>query len=285
VDYGIVFVGASIAANMDLGNDVGGSSVSTANTITNWGGMVSGAISSYPSVTGSNACIYMNHQVGDNVSFNTVTSATNITTLATSGFLGILKAYTVGQPTGLTFTSNYNNNTVTLTNSGATTSQMTCIGMQGLTTLSTATFNCNNNNILNCAASGASITSSSMIGMLHSSAPGTFNITGNTIRGFTSAATTGGFIGIQQQTNGVVNALNINNNKIGDATAGAVTYSVANTATTSFTGIAVTSTGGSATCALSITGNDIRGIVHSVAGTGAHLYISNAATYSLPKHQ
>ncbi|MEI7726785.1 MAG: hypothetical protein WCK09_16870, partial [Bacteroidota bacterium] len=274
VDYGIVFVGSSAAVAMDNGNDVGGSSIATANTITNWGGLVSGAISSYVSVTGSNACIFMNHQINDNVSFNTITSATNITTLTTSQILGVLKNYSTGQPTGLTFTSNYNSNTVTLTNA-PTTSQMSGISMQGLTTLSTATFNCNNNNILNCANTGASATSSSMLGIFVSSAPGTFNINGNTIRGFTSTATSGGFVGVQQQTNGVVTALNINNNKIGDATAGAVTFSNATSGAVS--GIVVTSSGAASTCALVITGNDFRGIVHSIAGSSAHSYISNAS--------
>ena len=277
VDKGIVFVGSSTAAAMDSGNDVGGTSAGTGNTITNWGGLVSGAMSGYVSVTSSDTCIQMNDQVSDNVSFNTITSATNITTLTTTGFLGILKSQSF-QPTGLTFTSNYNSNTVTLTYA-PTTSQMTGIGLQGLTTLSTATFNCNNNTIINCAITGASATSAFMVGMLHSSAPGTFNINNNTIRGFTTTATTGGFIGIQQQTNGVVTALNMNSNHIGDATAGAVTLSAtANSGTV--TGLAVTSTGAAAGCALSINGNDFRGITHSAVGSGAHTYITWSHTAS-----
>ncbi len=273
VDYGIVFVGSNAAAAMDNGNDIGGTSLATANTITNWGGLVSGAISGYIGVTGSNAGIYMNHQINDNVSYNTLASATNITTITTQGFIGIFKAYATTQPTG-TITATYNNNTVTLTNNAPTTSPMTGMGLQGLTTLSTATFNCNNNLILNCAISGTP-TSATMIGMLHSSAPGTFNITNNTIRGFTSNATLGGFTGIQQQTNGVVTALNITNNKIGDNIAGAVTFN--NATSGAVTSIAVTLTGASATCATTITGNDIRGITHSVVGSSAHTYISNAA--------
>ncbi|MFC4262015.1 T9SS type A sorting domain-containing protein [Ferruginibacter yonginensis] len=274
VDYGIAFIGSSTAVAMDNGNDVGGNSLATGNTLTNWGGLVSGTISGFISLTGSNAGIFMNHQVSENVSFNTLISATNITTLTTTGFLGIFKSYSTGQPTGLTFTSNYNNNTVTLTNA-PTTSQMTCIGLQGLTALATATLNCNNNSIINCAVTGAGATSATMLGMLHSSAPGTFNINNNIVRGFTSTATTGSFAGIQQQTNGVVNNLNINNNSIGDATAGAVTFS--NTNTGASTGISVTATGATNTCAVSISNNDIRGIVHNVVGSGTQTYISNAA--------
>jgi hypothetical protein len=276
VNYGISFVGSGTAIAMDSDNNIGGNSLATANTITNWGGNISGAVSGYPSVTSSNACIYMNHQINDNVSYNTVVSATNITTLTTTGFLGIFKTYSAGQPTGHTFTSNYNSNTVTLTNA-PTTSQMTAIGMQNLTTLSTATFNCNNNSIINCSHTGGGVLAAPMIGMLHSSAPGTFNITGNTIRGFsTNTTTTGGFIGIQQQTNGVVNALNINNNNIGDATAGAVTFN--NTTTTAtVNGIVVTSTGAATTCTVSIESNDFRGVTYITSGTGAHTYISYVA--------
>ena len=276
VNDGIVFVGSSTAAAMDNGNDVGGSSAGTGNTITNWGGIVSGAISSYPSVSASNSCIYMNHQINENVSYNTLTSATNITTITTQSFLGIFKTYSAGQPTG-TITANYNNNTITLTNTGATTSQMTCMAMQTLSTaLSTATFNCNNNNIINCTVSGASATSASILGMLHSSGAGTFNITGNTIRGFSTSATSGGFTGIQQQTTGVVTALNIDNNKLGDATAGFGTFTNATNSGT-VTGISVTSTGAAATCALSISSNDVRGIVHNTQGTGANTYINSPA--------
>jgi hypothetical protein len=278
VNFGIVFVGSSIAVAMDTGNDIGGSSSATANTITNWGGHVSGAPSIFVSVTSSSSGIHMVHQVGDNVSFNIVISAA-ITTLSTTGLIGIFKGYFVGQPTGHTFTSNYNNNSVTLTNA-PTTAQMTGIGMQGLTTLASATFNCNGNNIINCANTGASVGAATMIGMLHSSAPGTFNINGNTIRGFTTnTTTTGGFVGIQQQTNGVVNALNLNNNKIGDGIAGAITFNNT-TGAANVVGISVSATpttGAAPTCALSMTGNDFRGITYATSGSGAHTYIVNSA--------
>jgi len=276
VDKGIVFIGSAAAAAMDTGNDIGGASLSTANTITNWGGLVSGTMSAYVVVTAGSYCILMNCQVGDNVSFNTISSA-GITTLPALALSGIIKSQS-NQPTGLTFTSNYNSNAITLTNNAATTSQTTALQMIGLTTLATATYNCNNN-IVTCNLNG-SVTGALMIGILTSSAPGTLNITGNTIRGFSSTTTsTGSFIGITQQSNGVVTALNINNNKIGDATAGAMTFN--NTTTTAtVTGISVTATGAAATCALSISGNDFRGITYVTSGTGAHTYISNAATCS-----
>ena len=54
----------------------------------------------------------MNHQTGDNVSWNTLTSAAVSGTSVT--FRGIFKDYTTAAPAG-TFTSNITNNTVTMT--------------------------------------------------------------------------------------------------------------------------------------------------------------------------
>ncbi len=51
VNYGIIFIGAGTTiAAIDNGNDIGGSSASTGNTITNWGG--GSAPSGYVSLTG-----------------------------------------------------------------------------------------------------------------------------------------------------------------------------------------------------------------------------------------
>ena len=72
VNYGIVFIGA--ATVIDTGNDIGGSSSATGNTITNWGGNAN-ALSTYANLTGSSYCIFVNHQLNDNVSYNTITSA------------------------------------------------------------------------------------------------------------------------------------------------------------------------------------------------------------------
>ncbi len=203
-------------------------------------------------------------------------------------------------------------------------------------TLSTATININNNNILNCVISGAA-SSSSFIAIYNASSPGTLNINNNIIRGNTSTATTGGFSGIFNNS-AVVNTSNINNNKIGDAVSGAITFSAAtnagiygiinnaaaatatiNTNNNSIDGISAVTTGavlfitvgvvnavavninnnllGSATGslisfsgaqsiqilgifvtpttsgAINIQGNDFRGIVHTVTGSGGHDYI------------
>jgi hypothetical protein len=265
VNLGIALVGSSTAANMDAGNDVGGSTPGTGNSIVNWGGAA--PASSYVSVSGTSFGILMNHQTADNVSFNTLTSAAVSGTSVT--FRGILKDYTAGAPSG-TFTSTLNNNTITLS-SGFTSGTFEAIRSQGMTALATATININSNNVLNCVVSGAA-SSSAIVGIVNSSAPGSLNMNGNTVRGNTSTATTGGFTGMSN-SGAVVNSISMNGNHIGDATAGAITFSAATSG--SVTGIG--NTGGAATCALSMQSNDIRGIVHSVTGSSAHTYISNTA--------
>ena len=99
----------------------------------------SAAPGSYTSLTGSNYCIFVNQQINNNVSYNTITSAT-LTNANTTG--GILQNYSVASPTTGTITSTINNNTVTVTNnpSLATAGSIVGINNQGLTPLlSTAT--------------------------------------------------------------------------------------------------------------------------------------------------
>jgi hypothetical protein len=265
VNMGVAFIGTSAAANQDFGNDVGGTSTGTGNIISNWGGAA--AASGYVSNSLSSYCIYMNHQTADNVSYNTITSA------AVSGtsvaFRGIFKEYLVSAPTG-TFTTNITNNTVTMT-SGFTTGVFEAIRSQGMTALPAATININGNTILNCAVTGA-LSSSAIVGVVNSSVPGTLSLSNNVVRGTTSTATTGGFTGVQN-AGAVVNTINLNNNQIGNASGGAITFSAA----TSGAVYGVYNTSGASTAAISIGGNDIRGITHSVAGTSAHNYIYNSA--------
>ena len=220
VNMGITFIGSGIALNQDVGNDIGGSSIATGNTISNWGGIPG----SNTYVSNSGAChgIFINHQTGENVSYNTLASAT--ITSANLTLYGIYKAYNLTPPTG-TFSSAITNNTITLS---ATISAGTfeAIRSEGMSSLSTATMNINNNTILNCALSGLA-SNVAMACINNSSAPGTLNIINNVIRGNTSAATSGAgsFTGISN-SGLVVNAINITNNQIGNAVAGAMTFSL-----------------------------------------------------------
>ncbi|MFN8309527.1 MAG: hypothetical protein U0T73_06140 [Chitinophagales bacterium] len=265
VNAGIALLGSTTAAAMDAGNDVGGSSSATGNTFTNWGGQTAaGAFVGGLSV--STICIYSNHQTGENISNNTMTSFT-ITSGTDIQVRGILKRYTSTQPTG-TFTSNINNNTITLTTPFVT-NYPVAIGCQDITSLSTATININSN-ILKITQSGAA--TSPMYGIYNGSVVGTINMNLNQITGFTSAQTSGGYYGIQN-TGACITAININNNQIGNGTTGAVTF----TAGTSGGIKGIENTAGAATCALSISGNNFQGFTHSVGATGAYNFVINSA--------
>ena len=262
VNLGITFIGSNIAANMDAGNDIGGPSALTGNTITNWG--TAAATSSYVSNSGTIYGILMNHQTGENVSYNTITSATVSGTAV--AFRGILKAYTTTAPAG-TFTSTISNNTITMT-SGFTSGAFECIASTGMVALSTATLNINNNTLLNCSIVGAA-SSSAFVGIVNSSAPGTLSISNNVIQGTTSTATSGGFTGISN-TGAVTASVVMNGNQIGNSTGGAISFSASNSG--AFAGI--TNTGGVAP-SFSLSNNNFQGVIYNGGGSAAVTFINH----------
>jgi hypothetical protein len=71
VNEGIVIVGSTANANMNIGTDIGGSTSGTGNTISNYGS--TGSISSYTSVSGSVMGIYLNNNLNANISYNSIT--------------------------------------------------------------------------------------------------------------------------------------------------------------------------------------------------------------------
>lgn len=264
VNYGITFIGSGTPAQMDSGNDIGGSAAITGNTITNWGGLAQSA--TFVSNSATSYCIYLNHQTADNISYNTVSSAT--VTGTSVAFRGIFKDYASAAPTG-TFASTVTNNTVTL-KSAFTSGTFEAIRSQGMTSLPTATITISNNLILNCAITNGG--SSALLCIGNSSVPGTLNIENNVIRGNTSSATTGGFTGINN-SGAVTGMVNINNNQVGNATANAFTFSSG----TSGTIFGINNSGSSATAQVSITSNNFQGFVQSVTSTGSHTLILNSA--------
>ncbi len=262
VNMGICLIGAQDINYMDLGNDVGGNSLATGNTITNWGGLI--AASSYISSSGSCYGINLDNQKDENASYNTITSAA-VTGPAVS-IRGIFKEFN-NTPTG-TFTSNILSNTIFITygfTSGVTFDGITSRGIT--TALPGATININSNVLLNNSISAAS--APNFIGINCTSAAGVLNINSNIIRGTTSASTTSAFTGIYN-TGAVTTTLNINGNKIGDASGNAITYSAANNK--SLIGITVPTVG--ATASVSISSNNFQGFAQTVAGSGAHTYIN-----------
>ncbi len=266
VNMGIAFIGSGTGGNQDAGNDVGGSSAATGNTISNWGGAA--ALSNPVSNTGTSYCIFMNHQTSENVSYNTLTSATVSGTAVT--FRGIVKDYTATGPTG-TFTSTISNNTVTMS-SAFTSGTFQNIASAGPGTVGTVTINITNNNIINGSLTGAG-TTSTFVGILHSWACATLNISNNLIKGNTSTATGGGFTGIQN-SGAVTTAVNITNNQVGNSGGGPITFSVAGPGTTT---TAISNSNAAAGASVNITGNTIDGITVVNASTVQGISCSGGA--------
>ena len=291
INFGIVLIGSPTAANMDTGNDIGGNSNVTGNSFSNAGSSAS-ALSTYLSLTVNHYIIYSNHQVSDNISYNTITSAA-LTSIISEG--GIFKTYSVGQPAG-TFTSNITNNSITVTNSptAATGGTMFIINTGGITSyLPNVTFNINNNRVQNCDMGGNTASTQSFTGIFNNSAAGvvnindnlfvnnsisastskgntqvitnnsacgTLNVNNNIFRGFTntSLATTlteGYFISVFT-SGAVVNAININNNAFGDALGDLFTKTNADF----FFADIVEIYGGAPTSTLNVNGNFFKGI-------------------------
>jgi hypothetical protein len=262
VNMGIALIGCQDVNFMDTGNDVGGSSAATGNTITNWGGLVQ--TTSYASSTGTCYGINSDNQKDENISFNTITSAAVSGTTVT--MRGIFKDFN-NTPTG-TFTTTISNNTITITDN-FTSGTLELIRSQGIASaLGTATININANSLLNTVIGGASA-SISFVGITNTSQCGVLNINSNIIRGTTSTATTGGFTAINN-SGLVTTTVNINNNQIGNASGAAFTYSVASSGVIN----GITCPTVAATAAISISNNNFQGFNQTVAGSGAHNYIS-----------
>ena len=267
VNYAIVFLGSSTIAGMDTGNDIGGSSSATGNTISSFCTSSTTAPSGYVNLTGSNYAIFLNHNLNSNVSYNTITSASSA---LTNTLGGILQNFSVTTALGTTVASTIlNNNTVTLSRSAAGT--IIGVNNQGLTTSGSAsTIAMNNNQILNVSITVTG--TSAVTGVINLSVAGILNMNGNIIRGITSAASAGAITGVSN-SGAVITSINMDNNKCGDATAGFATFSAANSGSIAL----VSNTAGANTCTLSIQNNDIRGLVYSALSTAPHTYLTQSA--------
>ena len=263
VNMGIAFIGAGNPfggnAFADSGNDIGGTSITTGNTFTNWGGAA--AISGYVSNSFSSYCILLHNQISENVSFNSLTSASVV---PTTSFRGILREHSAAS-NGF-FTSNINNNSITMT-SGQTSGAFTCIDVKAITL--NMTINVNDNVIQNCAITG-STSSSSMIGIANQSHITSFSANRNIFINNISSSTTGGFYGIYNQGN-VTSSINMNNNQVGNNNGGAITFTDANSDYSIF----IYNTGGTETTTLNMNGNNFQGITYNVTSGANNIYLAN----------
>ncbi|MBK9464145.1 MAG: HYR domain-containing protein [Chitinophagaceae bacterium] len=213
INIGILVVGPTAAADHNDGLDIGGASLATGNTITNYG--TTGTFSSYANVSGTVNGILVRNTKSYNVSYNTITSSSGASGVTAGTLRGIYVVAASNQPTG-TFTNNINNNTLSIT-SHVVTGTVNGIIVESTTSSATSTTNINNNNFTTlthsiAAASGAN----TAISQLGSTTAGPLNhsISGNTFTNIT-ATTTGSFTFISNSwarpTSGTGN---INNNSI-----------------------------------------------------------------------
>ncbi|MFY9309114.1 MAG: PKD-like domain-containing protein [Bacteroidia bacterium] len=199
------------------------------------------------------------------VSGNTIgsTSTAHSITVGTSGttttgvckFIGINNSATGT----ISITGNTIQNCSAFGTSGSAFSGITNSGATGTLAIST-------NNII----SGTSTGTGAFMGISNSAAAATANINNNIIRSHAISGASAAFTGIENS--GVVTtAINIKDNQLGNSTGGLVMYTGANSGTLK----GISNTDGDVAALLTITGNDIRGITHSVAVSGDHIYIVN----------
>ena len=96
-------------------------------------------------------------------------------------------------------------------------------------------------------------------------------VTGNTLRGWNTSGTTTAVTGIitSGTMTGTTPSVNVNTNSLGTSSRDFMTYSFATSG--ALVGISCTNT---VATVHNVNGNDIRGIVHAVAGSSAHTYIT-----------
>jgi hypothetical protein len=185
VNMGIIVVGPTAAADANTGIDIGGSSSTTGNTISNFGTTVT--FSAYANVSGTLNGILVRNSNGFNISYNSITSSNGGIT-ATGTLRGIFIPAASNAPTG-TFVNSINNNTVALTH-GFTAGGIQGVTVEATTGTATSTQNINSNNF---TAFGSSVVTSGTITAISCAMPNLVtNINNNTFTNITSN-TTGSF--------------------------------------------------------------------------------------------
>ncbi len=178
-NMGIVIIGYNASSPFtlrDMGNDIGGSSMLTGNTIINYGG------------GGSNISdgIHVQYQDDLNISFNLINSNNG----TGANHAGALRGINLSASTSAN--ASVSNNTVTL-RPGGTTQAVTGIQNASGSTAASNTISINNNVIRNCTYTTA--TSGAFNGILNSGTPAFLNIVGNALTNCTLSGT-GAFTGI-----------------------------------------------------------------------------------------
>lgn len=189
------FASASPYTNSDTGNDVGGASALTGNTIINYGGG-QGALN--PA-----AAVFTQAQYNVNVSYNLINNNNG----QGIGHSGVLRGIYLGS--ALAASSAAGNNTLTIS-SGSTNQLVSVIeNLSGGGAAGTATVNISNNLIANCTNSTTAI----IYGIRNTGAtPSVLNISGNTFTNNTRSSATGAtyLINNDSPVPGLINMTNNN---------------------------------------------------------------------------
>ena len=203
-NYGIYATGFAAAnggttpADGDFGNDIGGASSSTGNTILNFGGGTGSTLAAAGGVV-------LNNQWGANISFNTLNnnngSGTNHASNSLRGIYG-----QAGTSANLTI----NNNNITINGGG----NIPCYGIDNAigNTPASNTININNNTV---TGGNALSTSTSYFAIQNTAACTNLNMNGNTVQNCSFPASTGEWKGIANQGSATTFvSVNMNNNTI-----------------------------------------------------------------------
>lgn len=172
VNIGILVVGPTGAANHSSGIDIGGTGLSTGNTITDYG--TTGSFSSFANISTSVNGILARNVINLNISYNNVTSSNG--GVAAGTVRGIYIQSFNNAPTG-TFINTISNNNVSV-KSGNGSGAILGIHVEGTSTSATSTTNITTNNITDF---GHTVAGTGTITFIQNGTSiGTLNITGNT---------------------------------------------------------------------------------------------------------
>ena len=277
---GLSVLGGSVNVGTTTGNTVGSATATGAISVTSTttGGLIDGIYVNAPAATAN----VQNNNVGGITASSATPAIGFVVRGIEAGGAGAnvtIGANTVGSTSIV--------NSIQIGVSGTTTAVTT---FAGISNAATGTISITNNTVQNDSVfgSGASlffginnsggtgtltITGNSVIagtsrgtgtsnGIVTSAAAATADVNNNTVRGMSWQATSGAFRGIEQN-GAVTTAINLNDNRIGDASGGYISY----TAATSGALYGIYVNGGASTAALSIQRNDVRGIGYAVAAS------------------
>ena len=227
-------------------NNVGG--ITAANTTTATIGFVVRAIDTFG--VGGTVTTTGNTVGSTTVADSIQVGTTSVQTTAVTSFFGIANA--------ATGTITITNNTIqNCTTNGTGADLWFGINNSG----GTGTLNINGNSVI--AGTSRVSAAATSDGIVTTAPAATVNLNNNTIRGMSWLGNNGAFRGIEQNNATITTAININDNHLGDASGGYISYAGANSGVLQ----GILNNAGSVTVALSIQRNDFRGISHAVAST------------------